>query len=299
MDAPEVPAEARSWLAAERDRLVAHNLRTAAECARLKAGFAAAKIDLLFLKGLAVGRLAYGNSLIKEAWDIDLLVEPGEVLGAAQVLRDLGYSVVMPDPEKTDDLANWHGRRRESVWRNAAGLFVELHTALTDHPGLLPWATSVMPRQSVEVVGGVMLQTFDRTHQIAYLAAHGASSGWFRLKWLSDFAALLAGREITSHFVEELNALGAEKFTHLAIALADGVFGLDLEAELRRKLERDVQLKKMTALCARLLARGEPTERRFGTWPIHRLQFAAHDGLSFKLAELRTQVLVALANRDG
>ena len=55
----------------------------------------------------------------------------------------------------------------------------------------------------------------------------------------------------------------------------------------------------MMRLCAGLLADGEPTEQRLGTWPIHKLQFAAHDGLPFKLAELRTQILVAMANRTG
>lgn len=289
-----VPQDARIWLNTERNRVAAHNLRTVAECARLKAAFSSAKIDLLFLKGLAVGRVGYGNVLVKEAWDIDLLIDAIEVPSAAQALRELGYSVTTPRPEKSD-LVGWHDRRRESVWRNSEGLFVELHTALTDHPGLLPWAPMEVPRQSVDIVDGVTLETLAQPEQVAYLAAHGASSGWFRLKWLSDFAALLAGRELTTEFVDEVSRLGAGRFTHLAIALADALFGLDLDNGLRSKFRRGRSLRKMISLCSRMLANGEP----FGTWPIHKLQFAAHDGLAFKIEELRTQVLVALANRKG
>jgi hypothetical protein len=296
-DVPHLPVDMRSWLADESDRITAHNMRMIAECARLKAAFATANIDHLFLKGVAVGKLAYGNALIKEAWDIDLLVDPSNVLDAARLLRELGYSIVTPRHAKTDDLAKWHRRRRESVWRNDAGLFVELHTALTDHPGLLPWAPMDAPRQSVDIIDGVTLQTFAQPQQIAYLAAHGASSGWFRLKWLSEFAALLAGGAVSTEFVDDVNRVSAGKFTDLAIALSDAIFGLKLEIGLRRRFERDGQLRKMMRLCAGLLADGEPTEQRFGTWPIHKLQFAAHDGLPFKLAELRTQILVALANR--
>lgn len=49
-------------------------------------------------------------------------------------------------------------------------------------------------RQLVEVACGIELPTLARDEPSAHLCVHGASSAWFRLKWITDLAALIDGR---------------------------------------------------------------------------------------------------------
>ena len=50
------------------------------------------------------------------------------------------------------------------------------------------------PAQEVEIAPGIALPTLADEELFAYLAVHGASSAWFRLKWIADFAAILDAR---------------------------------------------------------------------------------------------------------
>ena len=88
-------------------------LRAAAESARLAEAFRAAGVPLLFLKGLTVGQLAYGNPYLKMGWDIDLLIGPEDLSTAGGVIGALGYRLSVP--KQIRDLARWHRSWKESI----------------------------------------------------------------------------------------------------------------------------------------------------------------------------------------
>ena len=77
------------------------------------------------------------------------------------------------------------------MWQSPDGLNVELHRRLADSLELIPGIGVGSPRQEVEVAPGVVLPTLAPDELFAYLCVHGASSAWFRLKWVTDLAALL------------------------------------------------------------------------------------------------------------
>ena len=73
--------------------------------------FASAGVALLFLKGLTVGKLAYGNAMLKMGWDIDLLVDPDQLVEAAGLLEARGYRQISRPRRATWRLA-WPARGR-------------------------------------------------------------------------------------------------------------------------------------------------------------------------------------------
>jgi len=77
------------------------------------------------------------------------------------------------------------------------------------------------------VAPGIRLPTLARDEQFAYLCVHGASSAWFRLKWISDLAGVLHGQsgEMIERLFERSQALGAERAAGQALLLADRLFG--------------------------------------------------------------------------
>jgi hypothetical protein len=234
-------------------------------------------------------------------WDIDLLVPLPAVAEAAARLEAAGYRLDFPaGPRAREKLPLFHQHWKESVWKSADGsLTVELHTGLSDSPALLPEVGMDSPAQTVEVAKGRFLPTLGPDELFAYLCVHGASSAWFRLKWIADVAALLAAAPPAE--IERLyrrsQQLGAGRAPAQALLLCQRLFGTPLPPALAEELGADRTSRWLLAVALRMLAgRALATELhhiRFGTFSIHLMQLGLMPGLRFKLGEARRQLVDA------
>ncbi|GLR47036.1 hypothetical protein GCM10007925_07470 [Sphingomonas astaxanthinifaciens DSM 22298] len=267
--------------------IAADGLVMAVESARVHRTFAAASIPHLFLKGQTLGVLAWDNPMLKRQLDIDLLV-PGSAIGrSAALLAGLGYVQQVPEPSV--DPSDWHRSRKESMWRSDDGILLDLHSRVADHSAILPTVTATVPARMVKVAGGVELPTLPERLLLPYLAVHGFSSAWFRLKWLADFAALVsrtAPAEL-ARAAEQAPRLGAGRTLAAALVLSNRVMGTPLPAEL----EHDSGSRTLVKLAlAALNDPREPTERAFGTLGIHRSQLLMVPGSHFFMSEAVRQL---------
>lgn len=293
-----VPDEIAETLSSDAKAIAGTNLRAVAESVVLLELFETHGIPILFLKGVTLGELAYGNPTLKAAADVDLLV-PGEAIeGAASILRKRGYRLKIPegasDPAR---LAYWHRRRKESLWVDGrSGLAIDLHSRASDNAALIPQIGVHSARQIVRI-SRTALPTLAMDELFAYLCVHGASSAWFRLKWISDFAALIHGLPPADikRLHERSQELCAYRAAGQALLLADTLFGSLEDTDLRERILRDRSTKLLFRAALRQLSSGrEPTERRFGTWRIHWTQLLLKPGFKFKIEELLRQVRDAI-----
>jgi hypothetical protein len=290
--ADRLPDDATAALSSDARAIAATNLGIAGECRELLEAFERSKIALMFIKGLAVGALAYRSPLLKMGWDIDLLISPDDLEPAAILLTERGYR-----PSPPTSLANlhaWHGLSKESLWRRDDSFHVELHTRLADNRGLIPTIEVHSARQMVEIAPGIGLPTLAADELFAYLAVHGASSAWFRLKWLSDFAALLAGRsgQDIARLYRRSQELGAARAAGQALLLADRLFDVLAPIPgLREELRCDWRTRLLCSAALRMMTEetGEPTDRPLGTLAIHWTQLLLKPGFEFMLSELWRQ----------
>lgn len=292
----DVPGQVRADLAAEAEQVTSANLRIAVESQALRDAFACASVPLLFVKGLTVGALAYRRPLLKAGWDIDLLVAPSDVQAAAELLRARGYRCLNPRDDATEALLRWHERLKESVWRRG-DVHVELHSRLADNARLIPSIGAASAAQMADVADGIALPTLQLDELFAYLCVHGASSAWFRLKWITDLAGLLASLKPAE--IERLYArsqeLGAGRAAAQALLLADTIYGTLDGTGLRTTLERDRASRRLAAAALRQLAEArEPTATLLGTRRIHLTQLLLLPGPAFKLSEIARQARNAL-----
>jgi hypothetical protein len=279
--------------------VAAQNLQAIAESWQLLNRFEAAKVRLLFLKGLTLGALAYGNPALKQSVDIDVLIRPENLAEAARLLRECGYRLVLPLSGKR--LHPWHRTRKESVWvKDGSSLHLDLHTRTADNWQLIPSITAASASREVEISDGVALPTLTDDDLFAYLAVHGASSAWFRLKWIADFAGLV--HEKASTEIERLyrrsQELRAGRAAGQALLLADALFGtLKGNPDLRQELGHDPATRLLFRAALRQVSGDAvgPTDRRFGTIAIHWTQFLLLPGLHYKWSELVGQPSRALA----
>lgn len=292
--AMDMPKEVVAGLQAQARGIVVANLRAAAECARLKKAFEIAGVPLLFLKGLTLGALAYRNPFLKMGVDIDLLVETDRLAEAANELRSAGYALVIPSRADEGSLGRWHASRKESVWRHGEGGFqVDLHTRLADHPDMLRGLTATSPSQQVCVANGISLPTLTGDDLFAYLCVHGASSAWFRLKWITDFAGILNRKDEPEieRLYEQALETGAGRAACQALLFADRLYSIGLGDALRSRLTADPVARWLVDLAERqLLNPVEPTERPLGTATIHLSQLGLMPGWRFRASEAARQI---------
>jgi hypothetical protein len=299
-----VPDDVGGRLRAASARIIRQNLMLTAESLRLAGLLGEAGIRPLFVKGVSLGVLAYGSIGPKMGWDIDLLVPPGAVEAAARVLEAAGYRLASPEGARgRERLGLWHRHWKESVWTTPDGrLTVELHSRLNDNPMLLPDVGSDSPRRPVEVSKGKFLETLRTDELFAYLCIHGASSAWFRLKWIADVGALIGAcppGEI-ERLYRRSQDLGAGRAPAQALLLCERLFATPLPPALAAELRSDRVNRWLLAIALRKLAgrtlTAELNQKLLGTGTIHLMQFALLPGLRFKYAEFRRQ-LVSPADR--
>jgi hypothetical protein len=299
-----IPHSVRDELTGDATAITASNLQLAAECQRLKTALGHQEIAVLFVKGLTLGSLAYGTIATKAGVDIDLLVDPEQLGETATLLQGDGYRLAEPaDPVTAPRLAKWHQIRKESSWIQTQKHFqIDLHTSLADNPALIPNIGLSSPTQMVEISPGICLPTLAEDELFAYLAVHGASSAWFRLKWITDFAALIAGKSPAEldRLYQRSQRLGAGRAPAQALLLADMLYGSLNRAEaLKARLETDRRAQWLARIALGQVAGRaepvEPTSRPLGTAAIHYSQLLMLPGLGFKLSETMRQARAVFA----
>lgn len=223
----------------------------------LTARLAAAGVDALFLKGLALSQRAHGSPLVRYAADIDLLVGADRIEAAGRVLDRAGFAHVSPPAALQGARLNLYCRvAKDSAHRHAAsGVTVELHWRMADEllaPGLPPPAAC----GSTELGEGQHLPVLNPADQFLYLCTHGAVHGWARLKWLADVAALLhrapdRGAQWWDHARSHGGAVAAAS----GIVLAGELLGLDPPPGFVRP--RGVRLALLLRLSRATMTAGE------------------------------------------
>jgi hypothetical protein len=283
-----------------RDRaaaIAAAGLRQAAESVRLQAAFDAAGVANLLIKGVAVEVLAWGRIGVKQAWDIDVLVEEGDIDRAGAVLAGLGYALARPAGLDAEGWRLWIAQAKEAEWvHRLTGEVVELHWRLTDAATLLPGLNARSPARATPLAAGspATIRTLGAEETFAYLCVHGASHAWIRLKWLADVDALLAPLSPAERLDLHRRAidLGAGRCTAVAMMLCRRLFDLALPAALVEDIGRDRRTRALAALAMAAMragGSGDIAERPLLGDAILLSQLLFADGAGFLGAELRRQ----------
>ncbi len=285
------PPEVEAQLTRAAQGVAARALALAAEALRLQALLEAEAAPALFIKGAAMAQLAYGALALKHCRDIDVLVAPADAERAFGVLAREGYTPIQPKGPLTAAQRRLVFRLHKDVelYHPGRRLNVELHWRLIDNPMLLRSVNAASPSQQVTVLNG-RLATLADPQLFAYLATHGATHCWFRLKWLADLNAWLTGKsddQVTS-FYACAEALGVESCAGQALLLCRRLLGYRIPAALEGRLAgRKLRRLVRAALDAMVGPDGETelVRRPFGPFRLLAPQFARGRGVRFFLAQ--------------
>src|SRR5262249_8626862 len=235
--------------------------------------FAEANLPVVFVKGISLAMLAYGNLGLRHSKDLDLLVPPESVSSATALIERAGYHRFEPPVSITDaQLGLLLPLRKDFGYiHEESQLQIELHWRLLSNPHLMAETTVMASSRVVPVTGTIGLRTLGEEDLFTYLCAHGAIHWWHQLKWLADVGALLA--DVPKDSVERLyrvaEAKGAGRAAAQAIVLCRRLLGATMPDPLTTVLRKSVTVRWLegTALKAMTAANSEvePRGLLFGT----------------------------------
>lgn len=241
---PGVPAAVRESLQRDAEACVLGSMRQLRAQSELTQAAKSAGIRFVALKGLALATHIYGDPLIRESYDLDVMVDPGDARRMKAVMQGMGFEALLPKspltPRQTVILDRFvHG---EKFIHRASGVIVDVHHALTGNPWRMATRFEDLWRKRQTVcVGQNELAIPGSIDLIQYLGAHGATHAWERWKWIGDLLVLF--REAgTADLLAQRRAAQAEGWGVLfdsSLLVTSAVTGWNLPPELRSICERN------------------------------------------------------------
>lgn len=270
-----------------------------AEVVGLTRLLAEAGIACVQVKGAPLSVRAFGQPLLRDGRDIDLLIESRHLPKADAVLASAGYRRLKPGA----DFGWWSKalyRRysHEYVFAAPSGVTVELKTRLQPAAGLLPLPTpDVLARATVVEVAGARLATLGDADLMIYLCAHASRHCWFRLKWLADVGALLGGQEAANGLMADADRLGLAVPALEALRLAHDWLQTEVPEDLlaRARGNRRVTRRQTPVLWAvtQLGPDGNPFAVPDFARRLERSEYGLRSNLGYRCALMEWHMVVA------
>lgn len=161
-------------------------LMLSAEAGRFSGLLAKHGIDHHILKGPQLSRKLYGDAGLRHSRDIDVIVEPRQLIESLKVLRTAGWD--WPNAERWFASRPYRLLAKSQLWHLEVKhphcqLAIEVH-----------WRFEHLRSPAMEATwwanwdaDGSDLSPAETLH----LCLHGASHGWSRMKWLGDLRTLM------------------------------------------------------------------------------------------------------------
>jgi len=287
---PEVPAGVAVKIEAMAEAVRGEALQAVSETLRLGRLLAERGIAYRILKGSPVAAIAYGTVTMKNSVDIDLLVPRDDVVRTAALLREAGYDQARPWRTLDEtEFQSWAVVAKEACFISDRAQ-VDLHWDLLDQPELLTGLDAWADPMTVPLIGEAGVPTLPPAVHLAYLAGHGAMSGWSRLKWLADFAAFIAvhPQDRRERLCSEARRMTGGRPVDQGLILAEWLLGGGLPAPDQEDLPATQRLAKIA--CAIIESR-RPDIAIEKMWrPVRLLshsQWGLKRGIAYRIAEAR------------
>ena len=217
---------------------LAHALSLTAELFRIAEIFGQKDLAFLATKGPTLAYRAYGDATARHYADLDLLVRHSDVLRAAHLLSESGYTSVL----SMDSIADSSIPGEYIFQRPGTDFLLEIHTerSFRYFPRPLPIADFLQRRATV-AMDGRDIPALSLEDEFVLLSVHGAKHFWERLMWIADVAALVVNcPRIDWHRVRTTAAgVGAERMVRVALLLAERTLGVPIPAAIKAEVAAD------------------------------------------------------------
>ena len=205
-------------------------------------------VRVAIFKGSVLSQMSYGEIALRQAGDIDLLIDRRHFARTRVLLESLGYELT---PHLSAAQLDSHLKHHCEIQfvRDDWFTVVDLHWALAPKSFVFDLETdAVLSRLQTVAVAGTEIETLATEDLILYLSMHGAKHLWRALEWISSLGALIRAAEAIDWDVVAERAVQshATRMLALAMRLVERVSGPDIVSQVTRAIDKDETMSRMS-----------------------------------------------------
>ena len=201
-------------------------------------------IKCLFLKGIPLAELYYGDIGLRHTMDIDVWVEESGFIQISQYLKSLGYTSNL-------DLSALNKKQIRYKYKTDHHILftinnpqypsvIELHWKMRDRLGLFTFnPVDCYKELNSYLSSNNSVTVFNHVDCFLFLCTHGCDHAWYRLKWFFDLPQLLASVKFDWSVVlkraEELNCVDQ---LILGMLLLNKLLGETIPTALQQRIQQ-------------------------------------------------------------
>jgi hypothetical protein len=191
-------------------------------------------IRTAIFKGSVLAQMAYGEVSLRQAGDIDVLIDRTKFADARALLESLGYEMT---PQLTEaQLASHLGFHCEIPFmRDEWFTIVDLHWGLAPRSFVFRLeAEEVMSRLQSISFAGTTIETFCDEDMVLYQSMHGAKHLWHRLEWIISLAELIRASPALNWSIvaQRAEEACATKMLALGLRLVEAFTDVDIPTQV-------------------------------------------------------------------
>jgi Uncharacterised nucleotidyltransferase len=221
------------------------------------------RIPVAIFKGPLLAQMAYGEMSLRQAGDIDLLIDRRDFTQARLLLESLGYEMT---PRLTPAQLSSHLNNHCEIqfMRDEWLTVVDLHWDLAPRSfvfGVKP--EDVISRLQSVALAGTTVETFGAEDLVLYQAMHGAKHLWRRLEWISCLAESLRATTAINWdtLVDRAAKARATRILALGLRLVEEFSDAPVPSEVLASVDPNKTMQRMaTQIRAQLFTTLGPAE---------------------------------------
>ena len=210
--------------------------------------FKESNIPIALFKGPLLAQMAYGEISLRQAGDIDILINRRDFERARVLLESLGYEM---SPRLTPaQLASHLSNHCElQFMRDEWFTVVDLHWDLAPRSFVFNLhADEIMSRLQTVSLAGTAVETFSPEDLVLYLSMHGAKHLWRRLEWIASLAESLRATPNLNWdlVVQRAEQAHATRMLALGLRLVEKFSDVSIPPHVLAQVDADSSMQRMS-----------------------------------------------------
>ncbi len=254
-----VPKTAKEQLQAHFHANARNSLLFTGELLKILNLFEAHVIKAVPFKGPVLAEAAYGNFLLRQFGDLDILIHKADFARTKKLLVSRGYKSWKQLTESQED-KHLQSEHAYTFVRKDSGVKIDLHWKIAqDHFAIRLDSERLWERLETVSIAGRQIPGFSQQDMLLILCAHGSKHGWERLGWICDVAEMICShpRIDWKELMEQSLRMKTQRMLSLGLYMANNLLGVGLPEGVLQKVSSDPELSSL-ALRVRERLQAEP-----------------------------------------
>jgi len=208
--------------------------------------FGAHGIPVVPYKGPALAASVYGNLMLREFNDLDVLVHRHDVPKAKELLASMGYQARY-QLSHAQEAAFLRSQCEHPFKRKDGKSVVELHWEITDRHFFSFDTERLWSRLNRIPLGDDIVLNLSPEDMLLILCVHGSKHAWERLGWICDVAELVRVHQDMEweRIMAQASALGGQRMLLLGLFLAGDLLGTVLPGKVSQVVRTEPTAKAL------------------------------------------------------